>query len=154
MKNKEILNEIFRNLELQQLPNLKSLRKKKIHLAVFTEPYLTFLLDGKKTIESRFSKKKVTPYENIEKDDIVFVKKSGGNVVAYFTIQDVFFFDLQKTSISFLKKKYQNELCVTNQFWHEKEKSNYATFLFVDKLFLFTPFSISKKGMQSWITFF
>ncbi len=34
------------------------------------------MLEGKKTIESRFSKNKIAPYEKIAKDDIVLVRKS------------------------------------------------------------------------------
>ncbi len=32
------------------------------------------------TIESRFSKNKIMPYKQITKEDVVFVKKSSGNV--------------------------------------------------------------------------
>jgi hypothetical protein len=32
-----------------------------IHLAVFVEPYLSFLLDGTKTIESRFAMRRSIP---------------------------------------------------------------------------------------------
>lgn len=46
-----------------------------LHLGVFTEPCLTYMLEGKKTIESRFSKHKIAPFYQIKKEDIVFIKK-------------------------------------------------------------------------------
>lgn len=127
------------------------IKDKTFHLGVFTEPCLTYMLDGKKTIESRFSKNKTVPYEKINKDDIVIIKKSGGNVLGYFTIKEILFFDLHETNIEDIKKKYNKELCVDESFWQIKKDSNYATLIFIDKLVKVEPFKIEKKGMQSWI---
>lgn len=144
--------EIIENLE-KQLPirELNELRSKTIHLGIFSEPYLTYMLEGKKTIESRFSKNKIMPYNQITKDDIVIVKKSSGDVLAYFTIKDILFFDLNTTSIEAIKTKYSKQLCVDETFWISKKNSNYATLIIIDKLFKLKPFHINKKGMQTWI---
>ena len=91
------------------------------------------------------------PYNNISKDDIVIMKKSSGNIVAYFTIRDVLFFDLSITSIDKIKKKYNNELCLDDIFWNSKKNSNYATLIIIDKLYNLNSFPIHKKGMQTWI---
>lgn len=145
-------DEIYNNLEKQlSISELKKIRSKTIHLGIFSEPYLTYMLTGKKTIESRFSKNKILPYKQISKDDVVIVKKSSGNVVAYFTIKDVLFFDLNTTSIDDIKHKYNEQLCVDKSFWTNKQNSNYATLIFIDKLIKLQPFSINKKGMQTWI---
>ncbi len=145
-------DEIFNNLE-KQLPisKLNELRSKTIHLGIFGEPYLTYMLEGKKTIESRFSKNKIMPYNQITKDDVVIVKKSSGNVVGYFTIKDVLFFDLNTISIEEIKLKYNKQLCVDKTFWINKKNSNYATLIIIDKLFKLKPFHINKKGMQTWV---
>ena len=99
-------NEIINNLENEiSFEKLESIKNKKIHLGIFSEPYLSYMLDGSKTIESRFSKNKIVPYNKISKDDIVVVKKSSGKVLAYFTIKEVLFFDLSETSINEIKNK-------------------------------------------------
>lgn len=144
--------KILENLEKQlDLVDYEKIRGKNLHLGIFTEPCLSYMLDGKKTIESRFSKNKILPYGKITKEDIVLVKKSGGDVLAYFTIKDVMFFDLQKFSIHEIRRQYEKELCVDEAFWLSKEKSNYATLLFIDKIYRLEPFPIDKKGMQTWI---
>ena len=145
-------DEIFNNLEKQlSISELKELRSKTIHLAIFSEPYLTYMLEGKKTIESRFSKNKILPYNQISKNDIVIVKKSGGSVIAYFTIKEVLFFDLDAIPIDEIKYKYSQQLCVDESFWISKQNSNFATLIFIDQLVNLHPFSINKKGMQTWI---
>lgn len=144
--------EIVDNLKLQLLNEEYQLFKNKtIHLGIFTEPCLSFMLNGKKTIESRFSRNKIAPYEKITKEDIVLVKKSGGYIVAYFTIKEVLFFDLQNYSIDVIKNKYNKELCVDDAFLEKKKNSHYATLIKIDKLVKLKPFSINKKGMQTWL---
>lgn len=145
-------DEIFNNLE-KQLPihEINELRSKAIHLGIFSEPYLTYMLEGKKTIESRFSKNKIMPYNQITKDDVVIVKQSSGDILGYFTIKDVLFFDLNTTSIEEIKSKYNKQLCVDETFWINKKNSNYATLIIINKLIKLEPFHINKKGMQTWI---
>ena len=145
-------SQIIKNLEDQlSIKELIKIKNTSLHLGVFTEPYLTYMLDGKKTIESRFSKNKIMPYNQISKDDIVIVKKSSGNVVAYFTIKEVLFFNLNETSIDEIKTKYSKQLCVDESFWLSKRNSNYATLIIIDKIVKLNSFHIDKKGMQTWI---
>lgn len=144
--------EIIDNLS-RQISNddIKEITSSRLHLGVFSEPYLSYMLDGKKTIESRFSKKRVLPYEKICADDIVIVKASGGEVVAYFTIRKVLFYDLKCKHIEDIKNEYNKELCVDDSFWELKKDSNYATLIFIDKLVKLKPFKINKKGMNTWL---
>ena len=145
-------NEIISNLKMQLSPSsLNEILSKKIHLGIFNNIYLPYILNGTKTIESRFSKNKILPYNNITKDDIVIIKEAGKSIVGYFTIKNVLFFDLKKTKISDIKKEYNQYLCVDDTFWHEKDNSNYATLIFIDKIFKVKPFNIKKKGMQTWL---
>lgn len=145
-------DEILSNLKLQlNKEEYEKIKSKNIHLGVFSEPCLTFMLEGKKTIESRISKKRIAPYDRINKDDIVVVKQSGGRVVAYFTIKEIKFINLNEIPIDEIKNKYNDELCVSEEFWEEKRDSSYATLMFIEHLVKVEPFKINKKGMQTWI---
>lgn len=145
-------NEILSNLKLQlSMDEYDYIKDKRIHLGVFSEPCLTYMLDGKKTIESRISKNRIAPYDKITSDDIVVVKKSGGGVVAYFTIKEIIFVDLNDVSINDIREKYNNELCVSDEFWEQKKDASYVTLMFIDKLVKLNTFKIDKKGMQTWI---
>ncbi len=130
---------------------LELIKNSDCHLGIFVEPYLTYMLDGEKTIESRFSKKMIIPWNKIALDDIVFVKKSGGDVLAYFKIKDLQFINLDEYSIQDIKKKYSKELCVNNEFWELKKDSKYATLIFIKEIVKIKPIKVTKKGMNSWI---
>lgn len=148
-------NEIINNLKIQLSESeYNKIISGNVHLGVFAEPWLDYMLDGRKTIESRFRKNRSAPYNKIFKGDIVIVKKSGGNVVAYFTVKDALFFDLKSTPIEEIKLKYNSALCVGEDFWTSKKDSNFATLIFIDDLVMLPqPFHINKKGMQTWIKF-
>ena len=71
--------------------------------------------------------------------------------MAYFTIKEVLFFNLNETPIGRIKLKYSKELCVDEDFWISKSSSNYATLIIIDEIVKLNPFHIDKKGMQTWI---
>lgn len=146
--HEEIINNLKEQLTFEELEKLK---KNTLHLGIFTEPYLNYILEGKKTIESMFSKNKILPYNKISKDDIVIVKRSSGNVEAYFTIKEVLFFNLSEISIDKIKSRYNKDLCVDEKFWISKKNSNYATLILIDKVYKLNPFHINKKGRQTWL---
>lgn len=144
--------ELLKSLEQQlSCEDFEKIKNHTLHLGIFSEPYLTYMLEGKKTIESRFSKNKIAPYNQIETDDIVIVKKSGGDIIAYFTIKEILFFKLNEKVIDEIKIKYNKQLCVDENFWNMKKNSNYATILFIDKIVKLKPFPIHKKRMQTWV---
>src|SRR5437867_4139305 len=51
-----------------------------LHLAVLLEPYLGYVLEGRKTVESRFSAVRCPPYRRVQSGDVVLLKSSGGPV--------------------------------------------------------------------------
>lgn len=136
---------------IRQNETLNGLAGRRLHLGVFTEPYLTLMTSGVKTIESRFSKNKTAPYERIGKDDIVFVKRSGGAVIGNMEIDSVSFYDLAKKPIYEIKDEYSAGICADVEFWQAKAKSRYATLIFIKKYHPLSPFTVTKRDMRTWI---
>src|SRR5713226_5052497 len=65
-----------------------------LHLAIFVEPFLQFVLDGRKTVESRFSITRRPPFGCVRSGDLVLVKQSGGPVIALAEISQVRYYEL------------------------------------------------------------
>lgn len=57
-----------------------------LNLAVLTKPFFGPLLNGIKTIESRFSRVRAAPYGVLHPGDVVAVKKTGGPIVGAFQL--------------------------------------------------------------------
>ena len=61
---------------------IKALRRgaAATHLAVFQEPWLSYMLDGTKTVESRFATRWFAPYGLVHPGDAILIKASSGPV--------------------------------------------------------------------------
>ncbi len=129
--------------------------KNSKHLAIFTGPFIDLILEGKKTIESRFSKVRCAPYGAVKEGDIVLMKKPGGLVLGEFTVSRVETFNnLNETSLQEMAEKYGKELCADadKNFWERRRDSRYATFMYVSKPIRYDkPFSYPKRDKRGWV---
>ena len=122
-----------------------------LHLAVMSEPFLTYMLEGKKTIESRFSKHRIAPYKSIQTDDIVLLKKSAGPIVAHFKAGKVEFVELNEAELQRIKAEYGMAICADDDFWRAKVDRRYATLIEVESLQEIKPFAIEKRDRRGWV---
>lgn len=144
-----LLNDDFWELQFNKLENSKI----SLHLAIFNEPYLSYLFDGKKTIESRFSINRVAPYKQINNGDIVLLKLSSGPIIGVCIVTHAWFYKLDENSWNEIKNNYFMEICVFDQtFWEYKKKSCYATLIkFQKSKLIIPPLNISKKDKRGWV---
>lgn len=123
-----------------------------IHLAIFVEPYLQFVLDGLKTVESRFSTRRCAPYAQVEKGDIILLKRASGPVVGLCQVTNAWFYQLERASWQELKQTYAVELCAQDpSFWQERQHASYATLMRVGNVLQVEPFAIEKRDRRGWV---
>lgn len=123
------------------------------HLAVFDGEVVKSIFDGKKKIEGRFSKIKIAPFGRVAAGDVVYIKVSGESIVGQFVVDRVFYFDHPKeTELLEIKKKYAKELALPVDFWHNREKINYLTLMFIKSVskFIVAP-DVPKKDLRPWV---
>ena len=126
----------------------------KIHLALMVEPYLSLILSRRKTIESRFSTKKIIPFNNISKGDIVILKKSGGSLAAVFEAGDVYFKRIERAEdFENIRKDYGASLCLEDEFWEKKKDAKYVSMIRITHLREISSIAIKKANRQSWLTY-
>src|SRR3954453_16131391 len=77
-----------------------------IHLAVFLEPFLGYVLNGSKTVESRFSVNRCAPFGKVHQGDVVLLKRSGRPVVGIARVQTVWSYHLDQSSWVFIRKHF------------------------------------------------
>lgn len=122
-----------------------------IHVAIFSEPFLSYLLDGKKKIDSRFSTRRFPPYGKVSEGDIVLVKASGGPVRAVCQVGKVWFYKLNEDSWAQLREEYAEQLCAMDpKFWDDRKNAAYATLMQLKIIREIEPVSIKKRDRRSW----
>jgi len=123
------------------------------HLAIFVGNAIDKILSGKQTIEARFNKEKILPYEAIKKGDEIYLKQSGGLIEGKVTVDNVLFYQhLNSQDIANLKKEYNDNIDGADDFWLQKSNCKYASIIFLkDPRRFLTPVKISKRSRHPWI---
>lgn len=155
-------NELVRHVteELRRDPQWQEIIEKaladptrKIHLAIFNEPFLSLIYKGEKTVESRFSVNQISPYKKISKGDIVILKQSGGPITGVFLVGEVHFFsNLTKTIYKDLEEKYGSKIGTQydHNFWVNRSSKRYCTLMEIKKIKSLIPFTIQKNDRLAW----
>ena len=122
-----------------------------IHLAVFVEPYLSFVLEGKKTVESRFSVNRHAPYEQVQKGDLIILKKSSGPICGLCEVSNVWYYRLDPSSWAEIEE-HASALCMDDSpFWIKKRNASFATLMRLQNVFPIPDISIDKVDPRSWV---
>lgn len=123
-----------------------------LHLAVMVEPFLTFMLNGTKTVESRFSANRCAPYDRVEKGDVILLKKSGGPVVGICMVTYRWFYRLDAASWQTIRGEFGKAICAQDpEFWQERRDANYATLMRVRHVRAITPIIFEKRDRRGWV---
>lgn len=151
---KHLIKELERDLNKPHVYEKVLADEIGIHLAIFSEPYLTLIFAGEKTIESRFSINKIGPFAKISKGDLVLIKKSGGPVVGYFIAGGIeYFSNITETKIREIERNHGRQICTQYDpnFWKERERANYITLIDIKKIKRVLPISTEKKDRTGWV---
>ena len=87
------------------------------HVAIMNKSWklIPKIVGGEKSIESRWHKTKRAPWNSIKKEDIVYFKNSGENVIAKATVKEVLQFEIKDDDdIDRIIKKYGKQICLLN----------------------------------------
>lgn len=123
-----------------------------LHLAVMVEPFLQLMLEGKKTIESRFSANRCAPYGRVQPGDVILLKRTGGPIVGLCRVSNRWFYELDPKSRETIKEKFARAMCAESpKFWKEREKASYATLMRVNRVHPINPIRFQKRDRRGWV---
>ena len=122
------------------------------HLCVLREPYVTFILDGRKTIESRFQNTKALPFQKVASGDILFLKRFGGSlrglVLAGCT---QYHGPMEDGEAETLLRKHRTALAIGESFISEKKNSKYASLLSILDRTATDHIPCTKADERAWV---
>ena len=124
-----------------------------VHLAVLLEPYLGFILEGSKTVESRFSKNRVAPFKMVERGDVVLLKRSSEKALSgVCLVTNVWFYQLDVTTWSQIRDEFTSALRAEDpSFWEQRKSAHFATLMRISQVQELPPIEISKRDRRGWV---
>jgi hypothetical protein len=123
-----------------------------LHVAVFREPFLTWVLEGRKRVESRFSQKQVAPFGSIEPGDAVLLKRVAGPLVGICHVNAAWSYRLDPATWSFIRQRFSELLCAEDeQFWVERKDARFATLISLDAVRQLPDIHYAKNDRRGWV---
>lgn len=120
------------------------------HIAIMSTspPYITWILDGKKTIESRFYVNRTAPWDKVFHNDMIYFKESGGEVVAKARAKDVQqYSNLNEEKFNEIVAKYGDEMMLQDITYSDYyKKKNYVILITLENPQKIESFDIDKSG--------
>ena len=126
----------------------------KKHLAIFKGNGGELILLGKKTIESRFSRRANSPFLKVSAGDLVYIKPSGKDPIGQFKVEKVIFYDgLNEDDIEEIRLKYNGNIVAGGDYWKKILGSKYGTLIFIgnSSRYITAPIKIAKKDLRGWV---
>lgn len=132
------------------------------HVAIMDKKFgfIPKILDGQKSIESRWYMHKSCPWDQIHNGDMIYFKNSGEAVCAKAVVSKVMqFTDLKPEKIDNLLQRFGHSIGLTSNqiptFEARICKKKYAILIFLEKPEKISTFNINKTGfgaMSAWIS--
>ena len=125
---------------------------RSLHVAVFREPFLTLVLSGQKSLESRFAVNQVPPYREVMAGDVILLKRVAGPVVGIARAEAVWDYDLDPSTLSQLRSEFADMLCAQDpEFWKIKESARFATLIALDQVRSLPNLPYPKHDRRGWV---
>src|SRR3990167_10459631 len=124
------------------------------HLAIFKGDLAEKILSGEKTIESRFSKAKLSPFGVIGAGDLVYIKPTGKDIIGQFRVKKVYFFDgLETGDIKWIKEAFGEGIAADEEFWRVHKGAKYFSIIFIGPTtrFMTSPVKFEKRDLRGWV---
>lgn len=121
------------------------------HLAIMRNPWMNYLVQGKKTIESRISQKQIAPWQKVNIGDWIYFRLSGDFVVSHkAAVKDVKYYE--GPAIFQKLEEFKEEICIDDEYIHSKSKCKYLTLIWLDEIISLglDVFPHRQKGQQAW----
>jgi len=99
-----------------------------IHVAILKPAYIDAILAGTKTIESRLTKTAQPPYGSIQAGERLFLKVSGGRIMATALAGEVRFIEAHgPEDIDRVYRQFGKQIGGDKEYWESKRDSRYVT---------------------------
>jgi hypothetical protein len=117
------------------------------------EPYLGRVLTNQKTIESRFARLRTAPYGCVTTGDTIWLKRSGGPIVASVRAAEVLqFANLTPERVDALLARWAAGLRLENDFAARARDCRYATLIWLTELnVLAVPVPYRRRDRRGWV---
>lgn len=124
----------------------------RLHVAVFVEPFLSDVLAGRKTVESRFTTRRTPPFSSVSIGDVILLKASGGPIVGVCRVDAVWYYRLTAKSWAEIRERFARAMCAEDPaFWDSRQNRSFATLIRLSDVVAVDPLTYPKHDRRGWV---
>ena len=121
------------------------------HLVILKKPYLDAILDGRKLVESRFSKIRGAAFGRVFVGDRLFLKVVSGAVCGTARVAAVEnFAGLTPKRMVEIRQEYNSRILGPDEYWRSKRDSKFGFLAWLEDSRRIEPVRISKNDWRAW----
>ena len=132
--------------------NLGGRSHNKLHVAIYSDPFLSFLKSGQKSVDVRLSSVKCAPYGFVSAGDIVLVKETAGPITAVTRVSDAEYFTTAYHPLDAIRADHGTKILAGDEFWQSKRHARFASVFHVEHTVEFPAISFTKRDRRGWVT--
>lgn len=125
--------------------------KTSLHLAVLVEPYLGFVLDGSKTVESRFSTHPIAPYGKVAAGDTILLKPPSEPICGICTVTESWQYRLTESSRATVRERFSPFLQAQSGFWETRAHARFVTLIAITDVTPTAQIPVPKRDRRGWV---
>ena len=122
------------------------------HLVILKKPYLEAILEGRKRIESRFTRTRRSYFGRVFTGDVLFLKESSGPVCGVASVSKVKnFADLTREKVFEIKRRYNHDIAGRDEHWQSKADCRFGVLVWLVDVKRIESVRIDKKDWRAWV---
>ncbi len=122
------------------------------HIVILKSKYFNMIVNGEKTIESRFSMNKSAPYNKVNVNDTLLIKQTGKDVTHTAVVTKVEYFELTPQLVENIRVKYGKQIGSTDKTeWQTTYLKKYCTLVWLNNVTPITPLKVPRSCGAGWI---
>jgi hypothetical protein len=122
-----------------------------VHLAIFSEPFLSLVLEGRKTMESRFSRTRCAPFNQVRDGDVILIKQVAGPICGLTLAKRAWFYGLMHEPLDRIRARFGGMICGDDAFWEGRRDASYATVIELAETIAIDAFPCTKRDRRGWV---
>ena len=127
-------------------------RSVKHHLMIVKPRYIEPIITGRKTIECRLSRTLKPPFGCVERGDTLWLKASGGPIVATIRARRVsYVHPVTPDALDAILDQYGPSILAAPLFFENNRSARYGTIIHLSHVRHVQPIRIAKQDRRAWL---
>jgi hypothetical protein len=122
------------------------------HLVVLHPEYLDLVLDGRKTIECRLSRRPIPPFRVVRVRDVLWLKESNGPIRGVALVTKARFASCENgLDLDRWRAAYEDRVLAGPAFWRRARGARFGSLIWLRGVCPLEPFTVRKSDRRAWV---